>query len=341
MMVRGLLSFLLLAGYGLVAPKETRADAVLIVQGAPGEPAYEAMFAEWSERWESAAAPLHQVFVVCPIDVVEIDSATSSAVESTDGESLTTPLNVIESTFTGLADNPPDRLWIVLVGHGTDDGRSPKFNLDGPDLSAEQLDAWLELIAAPAAVIHCGAASSRFVDYLSQPGRVIITATRSPGEVNFARFGEALSTSLTATEGDFDKDGQTSLLEAFLRASRLTRQFYDGDGRLATEHALIDDNGDGRGTAAEEFADNIHLLQIDPGLDGLAASQWCLTPAAEELWLTPELRARRDALEVSIRSLRARRSEMPEDAYYTELEPLLLEMAELYEQSIGASSDNP
>jgi hypothetical protein len=309
----------LFIGGALLAPVGARADAVVIIQGAPGEATYEGVFSEWTQRWATAAEPLHQVFLV---------RATGEADQTTISQ-----LDQLRSILEDLTGNPPDRLWIVLIGHGTDDGRAAKFNLDGPDLNAEELDTWLEPIAVPTAVIHCGAASSRFVDYLSQPGRVIITATRSSSEVNFARFGEALSTSLAGTEGDFDKDGQTSLLEAFLRASRLTRQFYDGDGRLATEHALIDDNGDGRGTSADEFSEQGHLVQTDPDVDGLVASQWCLAPADEERWLTPELRDRRNQLEIALRALRARQAELSEDDYYAELEPILLEIAELYEGS--------
>ncbi len=48
-----------------------------------------------------------------------------------------------------------------------------------------------------------------------------------------------------AIVADLDKDGQVSLLEAFLIASRRTLEFYKVEGRIATEHALIDDNGDG------------------------------------------------------------------------------------------------
>jgi hypothetical protein len=324
-------SLLLLAGCVFAMQTNGRADAVLIVQGAAGETEYEAVFSEWTSRWELAASSLHEVFVIRGIAVSEIDDATNAEVEPAGSDVNSGQLTTIESTLAGFSERPPERLWIILIGHGTDDGRSPKFNLDGPDLAAEQLNTWLERVSSPIAVIHCGAASSRFIDVLSRPGRIIVTATRSPSEVNFARFGDALSSSLAGAEGDFDKDGQTSLLEAFLRASRITRQFYDGDGRLATEHALIDDNGDGRGTAAEEFSEHGHLVQTDPELDGLVASQWCLAPADDELWLTPELRDRRDQLEAAIRHLRTRQPEMDEESYYAELEPLLLEMAELYD----------
>ena len=51
---------------------------------------------------------------------------------------------------------------------------------------------------------------------------------------------------MAGQKADLDKDDQVSLLEAFLTASVRTAEFYEETSRLATEHALIDDNGDRR-----------------------------------------------------------------------------------------------
>src|ERR1019366_7106008 len=127
------------------------------------------------------------------------------------------------------------------------DGHSTKFNLRGPDISATDLAAALKPCLRPLAVIDCASASGPFINALSGPNRVIITATRSGSEVNATRFGGYLAKAIADPAADLDKDGQTSLLEAFLLASRETQQFYREAGRLATEHALLDDNGDGLG----------------------------------------------------------------------------------------------
>ena len=79
------------------------------------------------------------------------------------------------------------------------------------------------------------------------------TTTRSGGEQNFARFEVSISCYLSNADTDLDKDGQTSVLEAFLVASRQLSDFYDAEGRLATEHPLIDDNGDQLGTPLNGF----------------------------------------------------------------------------------------
>ncbi len=143
--------------------------------------------------------------------------------------------------------------WLVLIGHGTFDGKTARFNLRGPDVSAGELAEWLKPFERPLAIINCASASGPFINSLSGPNRVIVTATKSGFEHNFARFGDYLSQAMADPKADLDKDKQTSLLEAFLLASAGAREFYASESRLATEHALLDDNGDALGTAADWF----------------------------------------------------------------------------------------
>jgi hypothetical protein len=161
------------------------------------------------------------------------------------------------SRMTGILTNemakPTGELWLVFIGHETFDGRTAKFNLRGPDISADDLTAILKPCKRPLTVIQCASASGPFLNALSVPGRVIITATRSGNEVNATRFGGYLARAIADPAADLDKDGQASLLEAYLLASRQVEQFYKEAGRLATEHALLDDNGDGLGTRIKSF----------------------------------------------------------------------------------------
>ena len=144
-------------------------------------------------------------------------------------------------------------MWLVLIGHGTFDGKEARFNLRGPDVSADELALWLKPFRRPLAVIDTASCSAPFLNLLSATNRVIITATRSGNEQNFTRFGQYLAQALTDPEANLDKDGQVSLLEAFLTASHQAAEFYKLQGRLVTEHALLDDNGDGLGTPADWF----------------------------------------------------------------------------------------
>ena len=182
-------------------------------------------------------------------------------------------------------------------------------------------------------MIDCASASGPFINALSAPGRVIITATRSGDEVNVTRFGGYFARAIADPAADLDKDGQTSLLEAFLFASREVDQFYRENGRLATEHALLDDNGDGLGTAADWFH-GVRAVKIPPkgkSVDGVRAHQMHLVRSNAEQNLSPELRARRDVLEKELSDLRSRKEKMETDAYYNELEKILLETAKLYQ----------
>ena len=133
------------------------------------------------------------------------------------------------------------------------DGKIARFNLNGVDFTAKELSQWLSKINSPLAVIDCSASSGPFLAELSGPHRVVITATRTGSERNFAHFGDFLSSAIADTSADLDKDDQTSLFEAYLKANSQLREFYAEAGRLTTEHALLDDNGDRQGTPADWF----------------------------------------------------------------------------------------
>ncbi|MEO8429144.1 MAG: hypothetical protein ABI651_18795, partial [Verrucomicrobiota bacterium] len=157
-------------------------------------------------------------------------------------------------------------------------------------------------------------------------------ATKSGYEQNYSRFGQFIAEAILNPQADLDKDGQTSLLEAFLIASRRTAEFYTTEGRLATEHALIDDNADGLGTPADWFRGvrAVKTAANSAGVDGLRANQIHLVRSEQERKLSPALRARRDELEVVIAKLRETKSKATDEEYYRQLEPLLLELARLY-----------
>jgi hypothetical protein len=111
-------------------------------------------------------------------------------------------------------------------------------------------------------------------------------------------------------------------------------EFYKESGRLATEHALLDDNGDGLGTPADWFVGVRAVKKAADGksVDGVRANQMHLVRSANEQELSPELRAQRDALEAQLSALRDRKAQMKEDDYYDQLEKILVSIAKLYEK---------
>lgn len=295
------------------------AGDMLVIIGAPGTEDYRERFHQWADRWIAAAQRGKlQVHVIGG----EADSA------GTDHDQLQRALAAVPAD----ADRP---LWLVLIGHGTFDRRTARFNLRGPDVSANELTEWLQPLQRPVAVIDCSASSAPFLTTLSAERRVVITATKTGGEENFARFGEFLAQAIDDPAADLDKDDQTSLWEAYLAASRRTAEFYQADGRLQTEHALLDDNGDQQGTRADIFRG----LQLHEGItasqpvDGAIAHQWHLVPSARDAQLSIDVRRRRDELELKIVKLRDQKSKLAEDEYYDKLERLLVELARLNRSS--------
>jgi hypothetical protein len=319
--VRSIFLGLFLAALSAAGSSATNGEecaTVIVVVGAPGEEQFGKNFEQWTAQWEKASREAGAKFVAL-------------------GSRQTNSMTDLEQLKQTLAMEPKDlssELWLVLIGHGTFDGKEARFNLRGPDLSASELEEWLKPFRRPLAIINCASSSGPFLNKLSATNRVIVTATRSGYEQNYARFGQFVAEAITDPQADLDKDGQTSLLEGFLAASQRVDEFYDGEGRLATEHALLDDNGDRLGTPAAWFR-GIRAVKkaVDGALDGLRAHQFHLVRSEQERKLSPDARARRDELELSIARLRESKSQMTEDDYYQQLEKLLTEVARLYDQN--------
>lgn len=313
-----LLSHLLALGllaHGVLAATNEGKTTVIVLVGAPGEEEFGKTFHEAALGWEKAARTADAKFV----QIGGANAMTTNALQDF--------RNVVKRE----SSNSVDDLWIALVGHGTHDGRETKFNLNGPDLSANELSNLLASVRRPVALINGTAASAPFIKSLSTTNRVIVTATRSGSEENFTRFGKFMAQSIADAEADLDKDGQTSLLEAFLMTSRRVSEFYKNEGRLATEHALIDDNGDAMGTPAEWFRGirAVKKAANDSPLDGMRAHQWHLIRSTQDQKLTPEQRHKRDALELEIGLLRQQKAEFEEAEYYQKLEALLVKLGEI------------
>ena len=304
-------------GLSLLFAPEPPAHVVVVV-GAAGATDYSVPFAQWADRWRQAAERGQAQFTAIGLEGKGEGAADREA---------------LRAKLTELAGEGTAPLWLVLIGHGTFDSKTPRFNLRGEDVSANDVANWLRPLDRPVAVVNCASCSGPFVNALSGPNRIVVTATRSGSEHNYARFGDYVSAALLDTQADLDKDEQTSLLEAFLFAAARVREFYEGEGRLTTEHALLDDNGDRLGTPPDWFEGVVAVKTAKNGVtpDGLWANQWHLIRSASEQQLPAERRARRDQLERQLAKLRSRKDKLEESDYLNQIEPLLLELARLYD----------
>ncbi|HSV98772.1 MAG TPA: hypothetical protein VLI39_01265 [Sedimentisphaerales bacterium] len=292
---------------------------MIVVVGAAGTPEYAPQFVRWADLWKEACARGNAEFIGIGLDPSENASDRAN----------------LQETLAKQARQSAAPLWLVLIGHGTFDGRIARFNLRGPDVSAGDLADWLKPMDRPIAVINTASASGPFLKELSAPGRVVITATKSGFEHNFTRFGQYLAEAIAQPQADLDKDGQTSLLEAYLTASHAVGAFYTAAGRLATEHALLDDNGDALGTPAEWFRGIRPVQRARDGasLDGYRAHQFHLVPSETEAAMPSDLRAKRDRLELQIIELRDAKSRYSQTEYFARLESLVREIARICEQA--------
>lgn len=311
-------------------PSATVSDQhVIVAVGAPGTEEYAEQFAAWAEQWKTAAA--HTNLTVVGLEAPAENTDDSDSVDK----------KRLQTALAQIAESPASaEVWIVLIGHGTFDGKRAKFNLRGKDLQATELAEWLKPLKQNVVLINCSSSSSPFINTISGRNRIVISSTRSGFEYNYSRFGRFMASAINDLANDLDKDGQTSVLEAFCSASQSVGAVYQQDGRLATEHALIDDNGDGRGTPADWFEGTRAVKKPKEGLaDGLAANSLCLERHGVDAKFTSEQRTRRYELEAQLERLRGSKPKMDEISYLARIEPILIELSQLYETAEGTSDE--
>lgn len=348
-LLAGLLACVMGRGDDTPAPQPTDAPPVsnatadvIIVVGAAGEASYEEAFANWAARWQSVAqaAGARSTLIGEPAAESEPNDRErlQQAIAALAPEAAANDSNGAQAE-TAQADAP---VWIVLLGHGTFSQNVAKFNLRGPDVSAEELAQWLRPLTRPLVVINASSSSGPFINALSGPNRVIVTATRSGIEQNYARFGEYLSQAVGEPQGDIDHDGEVSILEAFLAAAAGVRDFYRSAGRIATEHALIDDNGDGLGTPANAFRGTRVVARPSDSsqtVDGTLAARISLAPVAARLALTERERQARAEIEAELERLRNQRPQLSEADYQQALLPHLIQLARIYQAAEARAAE--
>ena len=290
---------------------------VMIIAGAGGEEEYTELFAEW-------AGELAGAFGGNAAEMVHITNKPED----------TGARKTVESTLKKWVEKPDGEIWILLVGHGTFDGKAAKFNLVGNDASDADFKHWLKPHRGPLVFINTSSCSAPFIRSLSGPNRVVATATKSGYEQNFCRFGGYMAAALGQAGADLDKDGAVSVLEAFLIASRQAGEFYRENDRLVTENALLDDNGDGMGTPADWFR-GVRTQKKAKGkssADGkLSRLVFPVIPPAEKDIPAP-LRKKRLTTEAEIETLRSLKKTLEAEIYYRDIEKLFLELAALNDE---------
>ena len=268
------------------------ATQVVVIGGLGGEPEFEERFVEWSEKIASAS-----VTAAGGADGVHRLSGAAATREAIETRMRTAAGALKEG----------DQFVLVLLGHGSHDGNEYRLNIPGPDVTGTQILAWLDRIpqTVPQLVINATSASGAIAERWTRPYRVVITATRSAGERNATRFGGFWAEALTSDEADRDKDGSITAQEAYEFANRKVTDAYKADAAIATEHARISGSEPGRFVVARL------------GATALFASDRQLSA----------MRTEQTTIEERLQQIRAQKAQLPEDDYYTRIEPVLVEMA--------------
>jgi len=213
----------------------------------------------------------------------------------------------------------PDPLFVYLVGHGSFDEHEYKFNLPGPDVTDADLKGALDALGEGRVVlVNTSSASGAAHEQWQHEARIVVTATRSGVERHATRFGGYFVSALSAPGADTDKNNRVTVQEAFDFASRAVTEYFDSEGRLATEHARISGAG----------ADRVALARLDVARDPGTADP-ALTRLVEE----------RDSLSGRVDALRMARDELTPEQYQEELLELMLRLAEVEERIEQAERD--
>lgn len=283
----------------------------LIVAGATGGPDYAQQYTKWTEALSTSLTGRMKI----EPSHVTVLSETAAPDHVANSTNVARVLGGIRQSMSR-----DDLLFLVLIGHGTFDGIDAKFNLVGPDLESAEWASLLKPLPGRVVVVNTTSGSFPFLERLAGPRRVIISATDSSAQRFDTVFPEYFVAAFGDEAADIDKDGRISIWEAFAAGSRGVRRHYQQRGQLATERALLDDNGDGVGNEA-----------ISPGDDGSNASRTYLDEPIPGAAPTDEvllkLLQRKATLEAEVDDLRIRRSFLSVADYAKEFERIMIELA--------------
>ena len=263
----------------------------LVVSGVSGEPRIAAQFARdvgiirdaLTKRFGATAGVLTETSTPRSEKAAIIDAVNKIAAASKAG----------------------DQVLIVLIGHGSTANGEPRFNIPGPDITADELSRALQTLQGrEVAVVVATSSSGAFLTPLSGAGRVVVSATKTGAQSEEVVFPQHFAKALGEDVADINKDGGVSLQEAVEYTRREVQRFYQQQNRIATEGATVNGTADG------------FVLRA-------GGSKAASDPAVAKLY------AQRDTLNQRIAQLRVRKSAMAADVYESELGALLVQLAQV------------
>src|SRR5882757_7834385 len=310
---RATAAFRLLTAALLLCGSAARAAAqdshLLVITGVAGDEEHAKQFHAWATKLIDAAKTKDGVPDANIVYLAEKPDVDSARIR---GRSTSENVQKAVADLAAKA-HPGDQVVIVLIGHGSFDGTVAAFSMPGPDMTVADWAALLKKLAPQkVAFINTTSSSGAFLPAVAAPGRTVVTATKTGGERNEAMFGEFFVEAFGDAAADADRNGHVSVLEAFNYANNKVVSAYQQGGLLRTEHATLDDGGDGK-LAGTQY------LTAHPADGGLKVDT--SDPAMRALV------ADREAIQKQIDALKVQKDRLDTVRYDQEMEKLLTELA--------------
>ena len=306
------LSWQLVLGWVLAAVPAWGATYYVTVAGLGGEPDYE-------QRFTANAMDLDKT----------LRSGVGAHVVTLTGKNSTKAKLSDAIAEVAREAKPEDDFVLTLIGHGSFDGTEYKFNLVGPDVTAAEMAAMCDKVAARRQlIVDTTSASGGAISELQKPGRAVIVATKSGTEKNATVFARYWVEALQDPTADTDKSDSISAMEALAYADRKTAEFYTSQKRLATEHAEFEDTGRGdavRSSAAATGREGALMATLT--VVRIGAAQEAMNDPAKR-----DLMAKKEDLEQKIDGLKYQKAAMEPGEYKKELTAALVELAKVQEE---------
>jgi hypothetical protein len=281
------------------SPALAQSTHLLVITGVPGDDEHAKKFDGWAKTFIDAAKKKD---AVPDANITYLSGAGANKAG-------------VDKAFADISSRVKagDGVVVLLIGHGSFNGTQAAFNLPGPDLTVED---WAKLLGKlptqHVAFINTSSSSGAFLPAIAAPGRVVVTATKTGGERNETQFAEFFVAAFADPAADRDRNGHVSIGEAFEYAKAKVVQAFQQKGLLLTEHATIDDGGEGRLASAM-------FLGIGRAETSLAVDT--SDPAVKKLV------DEKDAIDREIAALKLRKDGMDEAQYDAAMEKLLTELA--------------
>lgn len=293
----------------------------LVLTGAGGTVEYEERFRSWTSRlYENLVGTLDFLPDRVHVYADPVEGASFPIVPIT--------AQSVRERFASLANTltEHDDLFVFMIGHGSWIREESRFHIPGEDLTADDMLEWITGLETRSFVlINTTSSSAGFINTLSDEGRIICTATRDPSQVNATEFMEHFLQGIEDLSADRNRDEQISVLEACERAAELTGRWYEEQGYIVSETALLEDNGDHLGSrlpiappAEDEDPDT---------LDGVSSSAVWLLPFPVPEGVPAGLLERYVELLATIDTIKGQKATLSSEEYYNTLEEKLIEAA--------------